>query len=370
MSTKIVHLKTQMRVRGGNEFVQFVSRLLTGEADIAPYKNRVGGYEFLFFESLPDLVEKIKQKEEEGGLSRLIAGYSWPWISKEDKSKFDIHLDGISLQWNAVNEDWINSKNAVNEVGCIHTTQGYDLNYAGIIFGKEITYNPISNEIEIVKDNYFDRNGKSSIKDLSELKSYILNIYKTIMLRGIKGTFVYAADKNLREYLRSKIPSATQSMPANNEPVELVPFENAIPLYDLRVAAGNFSEPHSIQDLQWVAYYGLSKLSEDLFACKVFGKSMNKIIPDGSTCLFKKYKGGSREGQIVLVQHTSIQDSDFGSGFTVKEYHSIKNQNGDSWSHQSITLKQLSTEDSYQDIILKESELIDLKVVGIFQKVM
>ncbi len=117
------------------------------------------------------------------------------------------------MKWNTTNEDWINSPNAFNEVGCIHTTQGYDLNYTGIIFGKEITYNPETKQIEIDASQYFDKKGKQGIEDPETLKAYILNIYKTMMLRGIRGAFVYVYvyvyvyDEGLKEYLKELITS-------------------------------------------------------------------------------------------------------------------------------------------------------------------
>jgi DUF2075 family protein len=90
-------------------------------------------------------------------------------------------------------------------VGCIHTTQGYDLNYVGIIFGSEIDYNPITEKIFIKKENYKDKNGKNGIEDIDTLHQYIINIYKTLMYRGIKGTFVYTCNENLGLYFKNFI---------------------------------------------------------------------------------------------------------------------------------------------------------------------
>ena len=78
----------------------------------------------------------------------------------------------------------------------------YDLNYAGIIFGEEIKYNPTTKQIEIDATKYKDKKGKQGIEDPSLLKEYILNIYKTMMLRGIRGTYVYVCDEALKEYLK------------------------------------------------------------------------------------------------------------------------------------------------------------------------
>ena len=70
------------------------------------------------------------------------------------------------------------------------------------IFGKEITYNQNTKQIEIDASQYFDKKGKQGIEDPSTLKAYILNIYKTMMLRGIRGTYVYICDEGLREYFK------------------------------------------------------------------------------------------------------------------------------------------------------------------------
>jgi hypothetical protein len=93
---------------------------------------------------------------------------------------------------------------------------------------------------------------------------------------------------------------------------------------------------------------------------------MNKIIPNGSICLFRKYSGGSRNGLIVLVELTNIQDPDFGSGYTVKEYNSKKIVDDEQWSHQSITLKPLSDDSGYMNIEISQDELSTLQVIGIF----
>ena len=135
-------------------------------------------------------------------MCRLLSGYSWEWLSQKSDEP-DIKIESLNLKWNSTNEDWINSENAFNEVGCIHTTQGYDLNYTGIIFGKEITYDTETKTIKIIAENYFDKKGKNGIKDPALLKEYILNIYKTMMLRGIKGTYLYVCDDALRNYFKS-----------------------------------------------------------------------------------------------------------------------------------------------------------------------
>lgn len=366
-----IKLHSQMRVKGGNDYISFVDKLLKVEIDKSAENFNSNSYEFLLFDSLSEMISAIKKKEQEVGLSRIVAGYSWEWKSK-NADEPDIEIEGLQLKWNSEFSEWINSGNAINEVGCIHTTQGYDLNYTGIIFGNEVAYDPLNEKIIIHAENYHDRNGKSGIKNPDLLKSYIINIYKTLMYRGIKGTFVYACDPNLREYLRKYIPSAHAATRLENEvfnAAEITPFENSVPLYNLNVAAGSFSELQDVTDYEWIKIPDSNSVSKDHFACRVVGESMNKKIPNGSICLFKKDQGGSREGKIVLVQHSKIDDNDFGSGYTVKQYHSEKIITEEGWGHQRIILRPLSFSKNYPEIVLEENDTVDLKIVGIFQSV-
>jgi DUF2075 family protein/SOS-response transcriptional repressor LexA len=370
--TKVEYLKSQFRVKGGNDYVKYIDNLISCKLNSNHDTFTSKEYEFLLFDSIEEIVSEIKLRNSENGLSRMIAGYSWKW-SKKNLNEHTINIENTSLRWNRDPNDWINSPNSIDEIGCIHTTQGYDLNYSGIIFGNEISYDKAKNEIVILKENYFDKNGKQSIANPKELKDFITNIYKTIMLRSIKGTYVYVCDKNLREYFAEHISKFKTETPILYLPLnKVLPFENSVPVYNLKAAAGNFSDLQSVNvaDHEWVALPSHYKPSKELFACKVIGESMNKVIPNGSICLFRKYSAGSRNGKIVLVEHTKFQDSDLGSGYTVKEYRSEKNIESDEWSHKSITLKPLSNNPEYEDIEITEDESRNLKVIGIFECVL
>lgn len=205
-TTRRGKLKSQFRVRGGNGYVDFIHNLLdVNRAKLKPYNNPK--YDLKLFDSISPMVDQIRNKDEKEGLCRLIAGYAWEWISKnkKDPNLFDFEIEGLKLRWNRITKDWINSKGSIEEVGCIHTTQGYDLNYAGVILGEEIGYDPKKKKIIIRKENYHDKNGRNGIDDPEELKEFILNIYKTILLRGIKGTYVYVCDPALRKFMASYI---------------------------------------------------------------------------------------------------------------------------------------------------------------------
>ncbi|OQX93071.1 MAG: hypothetical protein B6I17_04455, partial [Tenericutes bacterium 4572_104] len=113
-------LKSQMRVLGGNDYIQYVENILTG---FQKSKQSFKGYDFKLFEDVGQMVELIKIKNKQYGLCRSVAGYAWDWISKEDKSKKDIVIDNHGFTWNSVTKDWVNSDNAINEIGCIHSIQ-------------------------------------------------------------------------------------------------------------------------------------------------------------------------------------------------------------------------------------------------------
>ena len=81
------------------------------------------------------------------------------------------------------------------------------------------------------------------------------------------------------------------------------------------------------------------KSNNGYFACKIIGESMNRVIPNGSICLFKPYTAGTRDGKILLIENIDIQDQDFNSAFTIKTYSSEKVISEEGWKHTSIILR-------------------------------
>ncbi len=193
-------LTQQLRVLGGEAYITFVNRVF---AKSSTWKYEDENYEVLIFDDLRRMKELVSSKHKKYGLSLMLAGYAWEWKSKNKPEEVDIDLEGLKLRWNSQNTDWVNSKNAANEVGCIHTVQGYDLNYAGVIIGPELGYDLEKKEFIFYREHYKDRNGHQGVRDEEEIKRYILNIYKTLLTRAIKGTYIYAVDPDLNEYLKS-----------------------------------------------------------------------------------------------------------------------------------------------------------------------
>jgi len=146
-------------------------------------------------------------------------------------------------------------------------------------------------------------------------------------------------------------------------------LRNPIPLYEFYAAAGTFSEMQSEKDYKLIEGPENSS-GKEYFACKIIGESMNRVIPNGSICLFKTYNGGSRNGKIVLVENMDIQDPDFNSAFTIKTYSSEKIANADSWAHTSIVLRPNSYDSKYKNIVIQEEQAQNMRVVGEFVRIL
>lgn len=190
-------IQSQMRVLGGQDYIEYIDNIL----HICENKTKqFDKYDVYLFDDVQEMSQKIKENDNKYGLCRMVAGYAWEWKSNLDKEAYDIVIKENKFRWNSTQKDWVNSKNAINEIGCIHTIQGYDLNYVGVIIGNEISYK--DGKIVVDSNKYYDKYGKQTIKDIEVLKNYILNIYKTLLTRGIRGTYIYICDEGLREYFK------------------------------------------------------------------------------------------------------------------------------------------------------------------------
>ncbi|KAG4438153.1 hypothetical protein IFR05_006364 [Cadophora sp. M221] len=207
-------LRTQMRVKAGSDFVSYVRWILDPHPLSYPrVRQDFGEYDFRSFDSVAHMRDQIFQRNAEVGLSRMVAGFAWPWKSKKDKSEFDIEIGQTQLRWNSVTADWIASSKALEEVGSIHTVQGYDLNYVGVIIGLDLRFDLERRRLFIDRNSYFDKKGKENNPVLGkeysddDLLRFITQIYAVLMTRGIRGTYIYACDPGLREYLKIFIPT-------------------------------------------------------------------------------------------------------------------------------------------------------------------
>jgi SOS-response transcriptional repressor LexA len=208
----------------------------------------------------------------------------------------------------------------------------------------------------------------------------IKNTYRTLMTRGTKGCYVYSTDPETNLYLQTQgagallpefeEPEIPKTPPAYLFPIlspeEAADCPNAVPLFDIKIAAGDFSKEQWLQDCQYAELPDHFTAKPGFFLAQVVGESMNRRIPNGSWCLFREPSDGSRNGKIVIVQSRDIQDPDMGGQYTVKIYRSEKTTTEDAWSHRIIRLEPDSMDLGFKPLILKPETANDLQVVGEF----
>lgn len=200
-----IELRSQMRVRGGSAYLDYIRNILD-DGDVNP--ESFGDYEFVLHESFAEFGQSFERHLQSKDLTRMLAGYAWGWKTKGGKPGYDIEIDGVGKRWNCTYDNWIGKgmqdPRVAREVGCIHSSQGYDLSYAYVIIGPDLAVDPTTGKLRAVRSHYYDKNGKNTATD-DELTQYIKNIYYVLLTRGISGTHIYVCDPLLRKRIEGLV---------------------------------------------------------------------------------------------------------------------------------------------------------------------
>jgi DUF2075 family protein len=149
--------------------------------------------------------DDLRELNNVNGKSRMVSGYCYDWNVKYNRGEWDITLkNGFNAKRNLSNDEyWAINKDSFEEVGCIHTCQGMEFEYVGVIIGKDLIYRNgqvITDKRAISKD---DRtSGIRSCKNEGLADHLIRNTYKDLLTRGLKGCFVYCEDEELSEHIK------------------------------------------------------------------------------------------------------------------------------------------------------------------------
>jgi superfamily II DNA or RNA helicase/SOS-response transcriptional repressor LexA len=257
------------------------------------------------------------------------------WYSKPQRKLSNSTLVSIRNETNLIRLPFFMKK---------HNGEGTDFYYMGDV-------KPIDNTFEETTIKNDKNKDVPVVKVVLELKSPVESVIYDYI------TYVESKHTSVSEVIVKSIDIGKKAI-------------NLIPLYDFYAAAGTFSEMQSEKNYSLIELPDNIKFNKDYFACKVIGDSMDRIIPNGSICLFKPYTGGSRNGKIVLVENMDIQDPDFNSAFTIKTYASEKSVSEDTWGHESIVLMPNSYDRSYKNIIITEDNSSGMRVVAEFVKIL
>lgn len=209
-----MELNSQFRCNGSDGYLAWLDDVLqikeTANTDFKDFD-----YEFKVVDNPAELRDIIFEKNEINNRARLVAGYCWKWPSKKDSSKYDIEFPefDFKMKWNLTEDGstWIISPKSVNEIGCIHTCQGLEVDYVGVIVGEDFVVRNGKVITDASKRASSDKSVHGYKKQLLEnptetlkmIDLVIKNTYRTLMTRGMKGCYVYFVDEETRNYFKN-----------------------------------------------------------------------------------------------------------------------------------------------------------------------
>ena len=213
-----LELTSQFRCSGSDDYMVWLDNALGVKSDNESYFSPER-FDFRIVDGPTELHNLIKEKNQENNKSRVVAGYCWDWVSRKNPNELDIKFPefGFAAEWNLdrVNQAWIIHPDSVKEVGCIHTCQGLELDYVGVIVGPDLVFEAgelIAIPEARAKTDKSLHGYKKEMKENPVLASQkadeiIRNTYRTLMSRGMKGCYVYFTDHATSEYFKQLLPS-------------------------------------------------------------------------------------------------------------------------------------------------------------------
>lgn len=215
-SSEITQLKllSQFRCNGSDGYLAWVDNTLEIQPT-ANYNLEDIDYDIRVLDSPLEVRELIIEKNKINHRSRMLAGYCWDWIrdGKNNSKVHDIKIGDFEMSWNLGNSIFALDETSIDEIGCIHTSQGLEFDYVGLIIGDDMRYENHHIVTDVSKRAKTDQSMKG-IKKLDKqdhckaeekADEIIKNTYRTLMTRGMKGCYIYCTDQNLRNYLKQKI---------------------------------------------------------------------------------------------------------------------------------------------------------------------
>jgi len=389
-------LEAQFRCSGSDAFVNWINNTLGIKRTANVIWDQKEEFDFKIYNDPFELENAIREKNRSGFTARVTAGFCWDWsMPNEDGTlKNDVIIGDYIRPWDAKPEArrlapgipkaslWAYDPNGINQVGCVYTAQGFEFDYIGVIFGEDLVYDFDKQQWVGHPENSSDSVVKRSRSGFVDL---VKNTYRVLLSRGMKGCYIYFINKDTERFFKSRteiltIPEETQVADRFSKVIPLrqkivgdveeeKKFNEYLPVYSLKAAAGSFGDGIVVQESGWIKVDIGKRLNRRMFVSNVVGHSMEPLIPDNSYCLFRIGVEGTRNNKIVLVQHNDISDSDTGGKYTVKKYTSVKKYNEDgTWEHEEIILHPLNN--SYKPILISNPEEGEFKVIAEFIQVL
>lgn len=349
-TTSHLTLSSQFRCNGSDGYLAWVDNVLqireTANTDIGELD-----FDFRVFDDPKSLYQAIRKKNKETGNARLVAGYCWDWIREgvNNYSVYDISIGDFRISWNLRNDVFALADNSIDTAGCIHTVQGLEFDYVGVIIGEDMRFENGIVITDVDKRAKTDQSVKG-IKKLFEQDSVlgkkraeeiIKNTYRTLMTRGMKGCYIYCCDAALQAYFKSMMPKVTEKEYVISAPQPVVidepkhiglnlPYErpeNEDGIVWLPVIGEIAAGYGVIMDEDVEGYWKASthtqvdlKEYKKYFFLKVSGQSMiNAGIDDGDLVLIRRTGITVKDGDIVACAVHS-------DSATLKYFHKTRDE--------------------------------------------
>ena len=383
-------LEAQFRCSGSDGFVNWVDNTLgiRRTANVL-FDQAQETFEFGIVDSPEELDALIRRKAEEGHSARLVAGYCWPWskqLAADGQLARDVRIGSFTRPWNARPETtglppgvpkanfWAHDPAGLDQVGCIYTAQGFEFDYVGVIWGRDLRFDPGSGDWLGDKAYSHDHPVRNAGESFLAL---LKNTYRVLLSRGMKGCYVYFEDAATRDFVRSRtehlglapLPAPSRRPAKRSEaaaapldprpfhvlrPRDVRPWENAVPVIDLKIAAGDFGDAQSLEDdaIAWAALPDHIRIRPGMFIAQVVGESMNRRIHNGAWALFSADPGGTRQGKVVLAERSELGDAEDSGRYTLKIYDARKTEGATGIEYQSVVLRPDSSDARYVPIEL------------------
>ena len=218
MNAEVKHLelKSQFRCNGSDGYMTWIDEVLGVIADEETTYPE-SSYDFKIFINPSELYKEIRSKNEINNKSRMLAGYCWDWVSKNNPKLDDITFPefDFSAKWNLESRGsaWIIDPNSIEDIGCIHTSQGLELDYVGVIVGPdfkikdgELISDPEGRaSTDVSLHGYKKEMKEDPISAGAKADQIIRNTYRTLMTRGMKGCYIYCTDPEVAKYFQDRL---------------------------------------------------------------------------------------------------------------------------------------------------------------------
>lgn len=217
-----IELKTQFRCSRGDKFIAWIDEVLYKKPKDIHIRLKKEDFDFQIYDNPQDLFNKIQQQNQlDNKTARLCAGWCWPWSNKQidpdtGDLKKEVVIGEFKMPWETRKgqcpriepykssyapdtNSWMSHPMGINQIGCIHTAQGFEFDYVGVIIGPDMVYDKDNDCLKCLRENNTEGHRHMNAENENIL---IRNIYRVLMSRGKLGCYIFSCDPAVSKYLK------------------------------------------------------------------------------------------------------------------------------------------------------------------------